>query len=154
MCTVSVKLWFYKLIILHVILLIPPPVGARSTALSLSVCPLAYSGIVHPTITKFPAHVACGRGLIRSGGIVILRYDTIRDAILTWVSLIYRTEPTTKKCKTEKLKRRICPEVTVNSLGNPCSESWRRKRKGCSGKDLQKKKVLSLEWKSEWVMEN
>jgi len=39
-----------------------------------------------------------------------IRYDTIRDAILTcarkptWVSLIYRTEPTTKKCKTEKLK--------------------------------------------------
>ena len=37
-------------------------------------------------------------------------YDTIRDAILTcaqkptWVSLIYRTEPTTKKCKTEKVK--------------------------------------------------
>ena len=42
-----------------------------------------------------------------------IRYDTIRDVILTcarkltWVSLIYRTEPTTKKCKhteTEKLK--------------------------------------------------
>jgi len=39
-----------------------------------------------------------------------LRYDTIRDAILTcaqkptWVSLIYRTETTTKKWKTEKLK--------------------------------------------------
>jgi len=39
-----------------------------------------------------------------------LYYDTIRDAILmcarkpTWVSLIYHTEPTTKKCKTEKLK--------------------------------------------------
>ena len=37
--------------------------------------------------------------------------DTIRDAILTcarkptWVSLIYRTETTTKRCKTEKLKR-------------------------------------------------
>jgi len=36
--------------------------------------------------------------------------DTIRDAILTcarertWVGLIYRTEPTTKKRKTEKLK--------------------------------------------------
>jgi len=35
-----------------------------------------------------------------------LRYDTIQDAILTcarkltWVSLIYHTEPTTKKCKT------------------------------------------------------
>ena len=26
-------------------------------------------------------------------------------------------------------------------------ESWRRKRKGCGGKDLQKRKVLSLEWK-------
>jgi len=32
-------------------------------------------------------------------------------------------------------------------------ESWRRKRKGCGGKDLQERKVLSLEWKSEWVME-
>ena len=37
-------------------------------------------------------------------------YDTIRDAILTcarkptWVRLIYRSEKTTKKCKTEKLK--------------------------------------------------
>jgi len=37
-------------------------------------------------------------------------YDTTRAAILTCarmptsVSLIYRTEPTTKKCKTEKLK--------------------------------------------------
>jgi len=27
------------------------------------------------------------------------------------------------------------------------SESWKRKRKGCGGKDLQKRKVLSLEWK-------
>ena len=38
------------------------------------------------------------------------RYDTIRDAILTcgqtltWVSLIYHMEPTSKKWKTEKLK--------------------------------------------------
>jgi len=90
-----------------------------------------------------------------------LMYDTIRDAILTcarkpsWVSLIYRTETTTKKCKNRRTKSRkqICSEITVNSLGNPCSESWRRKTKGCSGKDLKKRKVLSLEWKSEWVME-
>jgi len=40
----------------------------------------------------------------------LLRYDTIRDAILacarkpTRISLIYRTEPTTIKCKREKLK--------------------------------------------------
>ena len=39
-----------------------------------------------------------------------IRYDTIRDAVLTcarkptWVSLIYRTGTTTKRCKTEKLK--------------------------------------------------
>ena len=67
--------------------------------------------------------------------VYLIRYDTIRHAILTWarkptwVSLIYRTEPTTKMCKTEKLKtkKRICSEVTVNSLGNSCSQSWRRK---------------------------
>jgi len=28
------------------------------------------------------------------------------------------------------------------------------KKKGCSGKDLQKRKTLSLESKREWVMEN
>jgi len=51
-----------------------------------------------------------------------------------------------KSVKTEKLKSRkqICPEITVNSLENPCSESRRRKRKGCGEKDLQKRKVLSL----------
>jgi len=62
-------------------------------------------------------------------------YDSLRDAIimcarkLTWVSLIYCTEPTIKKCKIEKLKgkNRICSEVTVNSLGNPWSQSWWRK---------------------------
>jgi len=78
-----------------------------------------------------------------------VRYDAkcyFNNAILTcarkptWVSLIYRTEPTTKKCKTEKLKSRkqICSEITRNSLGNLCNKSWRRKRKGCGGKDLQK----------------
>jgi len=78
-----------------------------------------------------------------------------RDAILTcagkptWVSLIYRTEPTTKKCKTGKLKikKRICLEVTVNSLGNPCSQSWRRK--GRLRWEGFAEKVLSLEWESE-----
>ena len=61
-----------------------------------------------------------------------IRYDTIRDAILmcarkpTWVSLIYRTQPTAKKCKNRKTKSRkqICSEITVNSPGNPCSEYW------------------------------
>jgi len=39
-------------------------------------------------------------------------------------------EPTTKKCKNRKTKSRkqICSEITVKSLGNPCSESCRRKK--------------------------
>ena len=41
----------------------------------------------------------------------------------------------------------------MNSLGNLCNESWRRKRKDCGGNDLQKRKVLNLAWKSEWVIE-
>ena len=61
-----------------------------------------------------------------------IRYDTIRDAILTcarkptWVSLIYRTKPTTKKCKNRKTKSRkqICSEI---SSENPCSEYLRRR---------------------------
>jgi len=74
------------------------------------------------------------------------------------VKALKAEEPTTKECKNRKKtksRKHICSEITVglNSLRNPCSES-RRKRKGCSGKDLQKRKVLSLEWKSEWVMEN
>ena len=55
-----------------------------------------------------------------------IRYDTIRDAILTCdrkltsrVNLIYRTETTTKKRKTEKLKSKkwICSQVTVKVGG-------------------------------------
>ena len=36
----------------------------------------------------------------------------------------------------------------VNSLGNPCDQSWRR-MEGYGEKDLQKSKVLSLDWTSE-----
>jgi len=39
-------------------------------------------------------------------------------------------------------------------LGNHVVSPEEEKRKGRSGKDLQKRKVLSLEWKREWVMEN
>jgi len=64
-----------------------------------------------------------------------VRLDTMRDAILTysqkltWVSLIYCTEPTTNKWKNRKVKRekRVCSEVSVKSPGNPWSQSWRRK---------------------------
>ena len=65
--------------------------------------------------------------------VILTTHDTIRDATLTcarkltWVSLIYRMEPTTKKWKKLKIKKRICSEVSVNSPGNPWSQSWRRK---------------------------
>jgi len=63
-------------------------------------------------------------------------YDTIRDAILTcarkptWVGLIYHTDRQLKSVKTEKTKSRkqICPEITVNSPGNPCSKYLSRKK--------------------------
>ena len=42
----------------------------------------------------------------------------------------------------------------VNSLGNPYSETWMRKRKGWGREDLQKRKDLNLEWKSECVWWN
>jgi len=41
-----------------------------------------------------------------------------------------------------------------NSPGNPWSQSWRRKKEGYGKKDLQKRKVVSLEWKSEKVMDD
>jgi len=55
----------------------------------------------------------------------VIRYDMIRDAILTcarkttWVGLIYRTETTTKNCKTEKLKSKSrYVRSNSKSLGN------------------------------------
>ena len=76
---------------------------------------------------------------------------------MTRVSLIYRSEPTTKKCKNRKKlkskKKRVCSEVSVN---NPLGSHGVRaveENEGYGGKDLRKRKVLSLEWKSEGVME-
>ena len=70
--------------------------------------------------------------------------------------LIYRTEPATKKWKTEKnwkLKKRICSEVSVNSPGIR-GVSPEEENEGYGGNDLQKRKVLSREWKSEGVMDD
>ena len=38
---------------------------------------------------------------------------------------------------------------SVNSPGNPWSQSWTRKKKDTVEEDLQKRKVLRLKWKSE-----
>ena len=63
-----------------------------------------------------------------------IRYDKIRyDTrcyfnVRSKANLIYRTEPTTKKCKKRKTKSRkqVCLEVTVDSPGNPWSQCRRR----------------------------
>jgi len=44
----------------------------------------------------------------------------------------------------EKSEKRICSEVSVNSPVNPWS-SPEEEKEGYRGKDLQKRKVLSLE---------
>jgi len=36
-------------------------------------------------------------------------------------------EPTTKNWKNRKTKKQIRSEISVGSLGNPWSQSWRRK---------------------------
>jgi len=59
-------------------------------------------------------------------------------------------EPTTKKCKTEKLKSKKTDMLRSNS--KRCGESMYRpivspeeEKEGCDEKDLQKRKVLILE---------
>jgi len=85
---------------------------------------------------RAPQDMICYRHFI-SHWIIVgydeIRYDTIRDAILTcaqkppWVGLVYSTEPTTKKWRKEKLKRRkrISSEVSAGSPGNLWSQYWK-----------------------------
>jgi len=76
----------------------------------------------------------------------------IRHAILTCnqklisVSLIYRTEPTTKKWENRKTKVKT---DMVRSIGKQSRESMesnlKKKRKAIVGRICKKRKVLSLE---------
>ena len=84
-----------------------------------------------------------------------LRHNTIRDAILTcarkptWVSLglIYRTEPTTKKCKTEKKLQTNMLRSNSKSLGihvvSPEEETERLQWEGFAEKEGTKEWVLT-----------
>jgi len=78
------------------------------------------------------------RTRIRTSEPNVLRYDTIRYEMLferalesqlnlnlNQLNLPHGTDPTTKKCRNRKTisRKQICSEITVNSLGNPCSES-------------------------------
>jgi len=127
----------------------------RSTGIDMEQSYVTVTLCISGSITVVPC------GLLRfQADPIQTKYDTIRDAILTcarkptWVSLIYRTEPTTKNCKTEKLKsKNRHARSNSKSMGNHVV-SPEEEKTGCSGKDLQKRKVLSLEWKREWVMKN
>jgi len=47
----------------------------------------------------------------------------------------------------KKIKYKTPKKVPANSPGNPWSQSRRRKREGYGGKDLWKRKILSLDSK-------
>ena len=91
------------------------------------------------------------------GGLATIRYDTrcyfnVRSkADMSQLNLYTARNRQLKSVKTEKLKSKKTDMIRskVNSLGNPYSETWMRKRKGWGREDLQKRKDLSLEW--EWV---
>ena len=70
-------------------------------------------------------------------GCIRIRYDTrcyinVRSKANMSQLNLYRTQPTTKKCKNRKTtsRKQICSEITVNSAGNLCSENLRRRNEG------------------------
>ena len=67
----------------------------------------------------------------------------IRDAFLTCaqkVSLIYHTEPKTKNWEKEKLKSEKRYAQKYRQQSGESVESVVKKKEGCGGKDLQKRK--------------
>jgi len=65
---------------------------------------------------------------------------------LKTAGLVYRTEPTTEKCKNRKTKirKQICSEITVNSPGNPRSEYLRRRKEGLQWEGFAEKEGFVL----------
>jgi len=88
-------------------------------------CPSVRSTSICPSVCPVGRHLRLAAA-----------YDTIRDAILTCarkptrVSLIYRTETTTKSCKTQKLKSKSrYVRNNSKSLGNHVVSSEEEKER-------------------------
>jgi len=90
-----------------------------------------------PSACPYVAFAALGPSSRRYRSVATLREQcTIRDAVLTcarkptWVGLIYRTETTTKNCKTEKLKSKSrYVRSNSESLGNHVVSSEEEKER-------------------------
>jgi len=93
----------------------------------------------------------CGTAIQNGTLCFTIRYDTLRDAILTCaqkltrVSLIYRTEPTTKRWKTVKLKSK--KTNMFRSIGKQSGESTesapKKKMKAAVGRICRKGRFLA-----------
>ena len=100
------------------------------------------------------------RGKLFGGGRVAIRYDTTCNfnvqskAYTSQLNLTHGTNNREEEKQEKKLKskKRICPEVSVNSPGNPWSQSWGRKGR-LRWEAFVDEEGLSLEWKSDGVTE-
>ena len=126
----------------------PDPLSFKLSSVLWAILTLQQARCVKP----WPRHANVAHTHTHTRTIHGIRYDTIRDAILTcarkltYVSLIYTTR--NQQLKSRKKTNQTVKTDMLRSIGNSPRNPWRRKE-GYGGVDLQKRKVLSLEWNSE-----
>jgi len=82
---------------------------------------------------------------------ILLKQETVSGSGIDWV--ICKSAPRSRQITTPVPHHSVFYRPDALPAAQPTASKHWRQRKGCSGNDLQKRKVLSLEWKSEWVME-
>ena len=91
---------------------------------------------------------------------ILLKQETVSGSGISWH--ICKSAPCSRQITTPAPHHSVflqagCPSCRPTNSVKALKATYsvmKKKRKGCGGKDLQKRKVLSLEWKSEWVTEN